>query len=261
MTVALRGARVLLTGATGGLGHAIAHALHARGASLVLTGRQADVLGPLAAELSATPVVADLSDPAAVGAVVEQSGDVDVLVANAALPSTGMLEDFDEADLDRQLDVNLRAPIVLAHALLPSMVARGRGQVVMIGSVSGLVASPGSAMYNASKFGLRGFAGGLRQDLHGTGVGVSLVMPGFVRDAGMFAKSGMVLPPGVRTVSPQQVADAVARAIEKDQGEVVVAPAELRLGAKFGQLAPGINAAIQRRAGAADIVGGHQGGN
>ena len=261
MTVTLSDARGLLTGATGGLGHAIARALHARGASLILTGRQAAVLEPLAAEVSGTPLVADLSDPAAVRSMLTQAGDVDVLVANAALPSTGLLPDFDEEDLDRQLDVNLRAPIVMAHALLAPMVARGSGQIVMIGSVSGLVASPGSSMYNATKFGLRGFAGGLRQDLHGTGVGVSVVMPGFVRDAGMFVKSGMVLPAGVRTVTPEQVADGVLRAIDKDLGEVVVAPAELRLGAKLGQIAPGINAAIQRQAGAADIVGGHPGGS
>lgn len=261
MTVDLSGARVLLTGATGGLGHAIARALHARGASLVLTGRKADVLEALAAEVSGTPVVADLSDPVAVRSVLDQAGDVDVLVANAALPSTGLLGDFDEDALDRQLDVNLRAPIVMTRALLPSMSAHARGQIVLIGSVSGLVASPGSAMYNATKFGLRGFAGGLRQDLHGSGVGVSVVMPGFVRDAGMFANSGMVLPPGVRTVTPEQVADGVLRAIDKDLGEVVVAPAELRLGAKLAQVAPGVNAAFQRRAGAADIVGEHKGGS
>jgi short-subunit dehydrogenase len=116
-------------------------------------------------------------------------------------------------------------------------------------------------MYNATKFGLRGFGSGLRQDLHGTGVGVSVVMPGFVSEAGMFADSGMELPRVARLVTPDQVAAGVVRAVVRDKGEVVVAPLEMRASARLGQLAPGLNAAVQRRAGAADIVADHRGGS
>ena len=106
----LSGRRVLLTGATGGLGHAIARALHGRGADLVLTGRRADVLEPLAAEVGGRAVVADLADPAAIGPLVDAAGDVDVLVANAALPGSGPVLEYEPEQIDRALTVNLRAP-------------------------------------------------------------------------------------------------------------------------------------------------------
>lgn len=253
------GATVLLTGATGGIGHAIARRLHAEGAQLILTGRNADVLAPLTDELGARGIVADLADPASLDALLAEAGPIDLLVANAALPGVGLLPDMPVERVDANLDVNLRAPIMLARALLPQMTARRRGHLVFIGSLSGIVASPGTTLYNATKFGLRGFTDALRQDLHGTGVSASIVEPGFVRDAGMFANSGMEIPRGTRTASLEQVAAAVVKAIVKDRGEIVVAPPELRLGARLGALFPALNAAIQRRAGAADIVGAHTG--
>lgn len=253
----LNGATVLLTGATGGLGHAIARRLKAEGADLILTGRNADVLAPLAVELGARSIIADLGDPVALDALLAEAGRIDVLVANAALPGTGAFAEVSLAKIDANLDVNLRAPIMLAKALLPQMSERKSGHLVFIGSVSGIVATPGSTLYNATKFGLRGFADALRQELHGSGVGVSNVEPGFVRDAGMFINSGMQLPRGVRMTTPEKVAAGVVRGITKNKGEIVVAPIELRIGARFGSIAPNINAAIQRAAGAADIVGGH----
>jgi short-subunit dehydrogenase len=253
------GATALLTGATGGIGQTIARRLHAEGARLILTGRKADVLAPLADELGAHSIVADLADPASLDALLAEAGPIDLLVANAALPGVGLLPDVPIERVDANLDVNLRAPIMLARALLPQMTARGSGHLVFIGSLSGIVASPGTTLYNATKFGLRGFTDALRQDLHGTGVSASIVEPGFVRDAGMFANSGMEIPRGTRTVSLEQVAAAVVKAIVKDKGEIVVAPPELRFGARLGALFPALNAAIQRRAGAADIVGMHTG--
>lgn len=261
MTVELQGARVLLTGATGGLGHAIARALHARGARLTLSGRRTDVLEPLARELGAQAVAADLSSMASVGMLLDEAGDVDVLIANAALPGTGRLEDYTVEQIDTNLAVNLRSPIVMSQAVLPQMLARGSGHLVFIGSVAGITSSPGSSLYNATKFGLRGFSNALRQDLHDTGVGVSIVMPGFVRDSGMAVEGGLIdqLPPGVRTVSPEQVAKGVLRAIRRNRGQVVVAPTELRVGATLGGVAPGIGAAIQRVSNVADLTANHTG--
>lgn len=261
MTVELKGARVLLTGATGGLGHAIARALHAKGATLTLTGRRSEVLKPLAEEIGATAISADLSSMAAVGGLLQEAGDIDILIANAALPGTGLLSDFTVEQIDTNLAVNLRAPIVMTQALLPQMLARGSGHIVIIGSVSSITSSPGSALYNATKFAVRGFSNALRQDLHGTGVGVSIVMPGFVRDAGMAVEGGLIgqLPPGVRTVSPEQVAKGVLRAIRRNKGQVVVAPREMRVAATVGSVAPGLGAAVQRVAGAADLAAGHKG--
>jgi len=255
----LRNARVLLTGATGGIGNAIARAFAARGAQLVLSGRRVDVLEQLANEIGATVIAADLAKHEEVSALIKGAGDIDVLVANAALPAVGKLLDFTEDEIDRALDVNLRAPIIQARAATEQMLRRGRGHIVLVGSLSGRTASPQSAMYNTTKFGLRGFALAHRQDLHGTGVGVSIVEPGFVAEAGMFIDSQMQLPKGVRLTTPAKVAEGVLRSIEKNIGEVVVAPAELRAASLLGAVAPALSAAVQRRAGAADIASGHTG--
>jgi short-subunit dehydrogenase len=115
-----------------------------------------------------------------------------------------------------------------------------------VSSLAGLTASKHSSLYNATKFGLRGFALALRQDLHGTGVGVSVVLPGFIREAGMFANSGASTPPGFGTRSPDDVAHAVLEAVRKDKGEVLVAPTLDKMGARLGGIAPGLGERIQR---------------
>ena len=126
----ISGSTVLLTGATGGLGGAIARALHNRGAGLLLTGRRADVLEPLASELDgARTLAADLSDAAALERLVEEAGETDILIANAGIPAAGRLESFTLAEVERALNVNLRAPIALAHALLAGMLERRRGHL------------------------------------------------------------------------------------------------------------------------------------
>src|SRR5581483_7584589 len=114
-------------------------------------------------------------------------------------------------EIDRALDVNLRAPIVLAHALTPAMVARREGHLVFISSLNGKAATPLTSIYNATKFGLRGFAAALREDLRAEGVGVSTIFPGFISEAGMFAAAGAKLPPGVGTRTPRDVAEATVK--------------------------------------------------
>ena len=177
-------------------------------------------------ELGGRPelLLADLSDPADVRALAERAGEVDVLVANAGLPASGPIDDFSPEEIDRALDVNLRAPIQLTRALMPAMVARGSGHVVFVSSLSGKVASAGSSIYSATKFGLRGFAAGLREDVRHRGVGVTVVFPSFVSGEGMFAETGVKLRRGVGTRSPEQVAAAVLRGIETGKPEIDVAP-------------------------------------
>jgi short-subunit dehydrogenase len=121
---------------------------------------------------------------------------------------------------------------------------------VFVSSLQGKAASPLSALYTATKFGLRGFALSLRLDLADHGVGVSCVSPGFVRGAGMFADSGAPLPPGVRTVTPEAVAAAIVRAIERNRAEVDAAPLSLRAGARAAGVAPVIAANVTKRFGA-----------
>jgi short-subunit dehydrogenase len=244
-----------LTGATGGIGNAIARAVAARGAQLVLTGRRTEVLEPLAAELGATAVGCDLAERDQVDRLIAEAGQVDVLIANAAHPASGLFTEFDQQKIDQLLEVNLRAPIALARALAPPMVARHGGHMVFISSLAGKAASPASAIYSATKFGLRGFALGAREDLHPHGVGVSVVLPGFIRDAGMFADAEVELPRGVGTRTPEQVAAAVVRAVERDRAEIEVAPLALRLGAGLASVAPGLAAAASRRMGSDKIAG------
>ena len=249
--IVLRGASVLVTGATGGIGQAIARALDARGAQLLLTGRRDDLLDRLGSELDARTLTCDLSSREQVERLAGDAvaARIDVLVANAGIPASGVLTDLSADEIDRMLDVNLRAPIMLAHALSPALIARGRGHLVFVSSLSGKAAAPASSLYSATKFGLRGFALALRQDLAPHGVGVSLVAPGFIRDAGMFAASGVKLPPGAGTRTPSDVAAAVIRVIESDRAELDVAPAALRAGAAFASLAPQLAASASRLAG------------
>jgi short-subunit dehydrogenase len=252
----LRGSRALVTGATGGIGQAIARRLSEEGAELVLSGRRLDVLEPLAKELEATAIAADLEDLAEVDRLMTEAGSIDVLIANAALSASGELLEYTSEQLARALTVNLHAPIAMARTAAMGMVERGRGHIVMIGSVSGKLASPNSSLYNATKFGLRGFALGFRQDLDDKGVGVSIVEPGFVREAGMFVNSGAKLPAGGRTSSPEDVANGVVKAIRRDRAEVVVAPIEIRAAALAFAGLPGIAESVQKASGAAKVSSG-----
>ncbi len=249
----INGSTILVTGASGGLGAAIARDLRARGASLVLSARNVELLDALAAELDANVVVADLTDRGDVERVAARAASCDVLVANAGVGDDPPFDDLTEDAIDFALDVNLRAPIVLSHAYAKARIAAGKpGQIVLVGSLAGLAASPGTRMYNATKFGLRGFALSFSQELEGTGVGCSLVAPGFIRDAGMFHNGGIDLPQGVRTKSPQDVAHGVVTAITENPTEVFVAPVELRLASTLATIAPALSATIQKKLGVAD---------
>lgn len=244
----LSGRTALLTGATGGLGRAIAEALAGRGTKLILSGRQAEALEALAAQLPGEghrALAADLAEPGAAEKLSAEAGEVDVLVANAGLPGAGLLTDFSPEQVTRALRVNLEDPMLMARALYPAMVERGSGHLVFVSSLAGKAASPQTSIYNATKFGLRGFALGLRADLGPKGVGVSLVSPGFIREAGMFAEAGTPTPPGMGTSTPKEVGDAVARAIERNKVELVVAPLHQRALAHIGLASPSISALAQ----------------
>jgi short-subunit dehydrogenase len=244
----LAGQKTLLTGATGGLGRAMAEALADRGATLLLSARQRDALEAMAEGLPGDGhrvLPSDLAEPGAAEALAAEAGEVDVLVANAGLPGAGRLADFSSEEVSRALRVNLEAPMLTAHALYPGMVERGSGHLVFISSLSGKAASPRASIYCATKFGLRGFSLALRTDLAPQGVGVSLVSPGFIRDAGLLADSGAKPPIGMGTGTPQQVGSAVVKAIERDRVEVVVAPVTQRVGAHVAAISPWIGVRAQ----------------
>ena len=251
----LHGATVLLTGASGGVGRATARALDLRGAKGAPQrpprGRsRGDPRG-----VGGRPIVlpVDLSDRAGVATLAERAGEVDVLVANAALPASGRAERFSPDEIDAALDVNLRAPIQLTRALLPGMLERGRGHLLYVSSLSGKVASPRGALYSATKYGLRGYAAGLRQDVGPRGVGVTVVYPGSSR-GGHVRGLRRQAAAWVGTRTPQQVAEAVASAIENGRAEVDVAPLSLRAGSLLASIAPVTLARVQRRLGSVGVA-------
>jgi short-subunit dehydrogenase len=244
----IRGKTVLLTGATGGLGRAMALRLAGSGAKLILSARNPDALEALEAELPGaghSTLAADLGEAGAASELAASAGNVDCLVANAALPATGRITELSDEQVARMLRVNLESPILLTQALLPGMLDRGSGKLVLIGSLAGKTGSPRSSVYNASKFGLRGFAFGLSGDLTGTGVSVTVVAPGFIRDAGMFADSGAKAPPHLGTASPDEVSDALMKAIESEKIEITVAPLKLRAVAHASLVSPTLSYRFQ----------------
>lgn len=246
--------RVLLTGANGGIGRAIAKQLRAAGAQILVSGRRADALEPIAKEVNATTIVADLARREDVERCLAEAGPVDILVANAALPATGALWEFTPEQIARAVEVNLTAPMVMARRMADAMLERKRGHIVFISSISGKVATLGSSVYSATKFGLRGFALGLREDLRPHNVGVTTIFPGFIRDAGMFADSGVKLPRGAGTRRPEDVARAVEHAVRKNPAEINVAALEQSFGAFLAALSPSLVSRLSRAFGGEKVA-------
>jgi short-subunit dehydrogenase len=218
------------------------------GANLILSGRSRDALTELADSLPGEGHEVQEADFAAIGAASElanRAGHVDILVNNAALPGTGRLTDLSEEHLSRALQVNLETPIQLTRALLPAMLERDEGKIVLIGSLAGKAASPYSSIYNATKFGIRGFAFGIRADLEGTGVGITVVAPGFVGGAGMMVDAGVDAPPGLGATTPDKVAKGVLEAIRGNKGEIAVAPLATRVGSHIGLISPSLSHRVQ----------------
>ena len=140
------------------------------------------------------------------------------MIANAGIGGGKAIEENSTAAIKRVSRINLEVPMLLAAAAREQMLERGSGQIVLISSLAGKALPAGSALYAATKAGLRGFALALRADLHDSGVGVTSINPGFVREAGMFHDSGAKPPPGIGTASPEDVGRAVRDAIENDSG-------------------------------------------
>ena len=185
----LEGRVALVTGASGGIGGAIAQALHAAGATVALSGTRVEALEEAAARLGGRTGVhaADLSDPAApaalVRAVEERHGPLDILVNNAGLTRDGLAMRMRDEDWQRVLEVDLSAPFRLCRAALPGMVRRRHGRIVNIASVVGVTGNAGQANYAAAKAGLIGLTKSLAREIASRGITVNAVAPGFVETA------------------------------------------------------------------------------
>lgn len=220
-------ARVLLTGACGGIGRAAASALLGDGAALLLAGRSLPRLQALAASLGAPPervglAVADLTDAADLQALAARAAAwrCNVVVHAAGVPAFGRLQHSEPAQLQALLQTNLVAPMLLTRALLPHLLAQPRAQVVCVGSALGRIGLPGYAAYSASKFGLRGFAEALRRELADSGVRVQYLGPRSTRtafnDAGVEAYNRAT---GTAMDPPERVARALVDLLRSERPE------------------------------------------
>lgn len=226
----LRGRRVLVTGGSRGIGAALAEGLQERGAELALVARPSDDLERVARTVSGRAYGCDLADRDAVAALiarVEADGPVDVLINNAGISGVGWYGDRTHAEIDRVIDVNLRAPMVLARDVIPLMVERGRGHIVNISSMAAIFAPPGLAMYGASKAGLSHFTAGLRADLRDDPISLTTVHLGSVttdmddeaRTYGPLRK--LAEQSGGRDITPMpKFVEGVLDAIESDRADI-----------------------------------------
>jgi short-subunit dehydrogenase len=227
------GAAVVVTGGSGGIGLAIARAVADRGARVGLLARHAPELEHAAATLpTPAPIVAaDVTDRTAVADAMvllgEHLGPIDVLVNSAGTGAIGPAASATTDLTDRLLAVNFAGVVHPTVAVLPSMRARRRGHIVVVGSIAGRLGVAGEAAYSASKFAINGFAEALALELNGSGVGVSVISPGAVATGFFAARGGAYERRWPRPMAPQRVAAAVVKAVERDRFDVVV-PAWLR---------------------------------
>jgi short-subunit dehydrogenase len=178
----MKGQTWWLIGASEGLGRALAQAMADRGARLILSARQADKLADLAATLpDARALAMDVTDADSVRMAAEQAGEVDGVIYLSGAYWPMRAQDWDTDRVLSMLDVNLNGAVRVMGAVLPGMVARGRGRVLLTGSLSAYRGLPGAIGYGASKAGLMNLAESMQCDLQGTGVQVQLANPGFIR--------------------------------------------------------------------------------
>jgi len=258
----LNGANAIITGGSRGLGPHIARALAREGMNIALAARDAAKLESVQNEIEALGVRA-LSVPTDVNQAEDRSrlieratselGPIDVLVNNAGVEPTIAFVDIDESAIIDTIQTNLTSCLLLMRLVLPDMVARKRGHVVNIASMAGKIPIPYDSVYSATKFALVGASHAVRSELRGTGVGMSVVCPGFVEEAGMYAntvnETGVAAPAMAGTTKPGLVANAVVRAVKHDVAEVIVTPITGRPIVAAAALVPSFGQAMMRLTG------------
>ena len=230
----LRGMTAIVTGASRGIGVYIARALAEEGVNLSLAARSQAELDQVRIELESLGVraiatVCDVSNPQDRATLLSRTeaelGPVDILVNNAGIERIRRFEDAAEVDFTETLAINLEAPILLTRAVVPGMLARGRGHVVNVASGAGKVGVAYGTSYCASKHGLVGFTHALRAEYDRSPVGFSVVCPGFVTDVGMYDRweqQGVRAPRLAGSSKPEKVASVTIDCIRKNKAEVIV---------------------------------------
>lgn len=236
----LAGRHALVTGAASGIGRATAFELARRGAVLSLLDVAKDGVSDVARRIiedggQAAAHVADVSDAGAIDALVGELPPVDFLVSNAGVAVVAPFVETKREDWDWIAGINLWGPLHLVRRLLPGMIARQRGHLAFVASLSGLVGAPGMVAYTTTKFALVGFAEALRYELAGTGVGVTSICPGYVRTnlhkATRYANKGfrhfLDRAPSWYGLTDASVARSIADGIERSTPLLVLGPEKL----------------------------------
>jgi len=223
--VSLAGLRAVITGGSSGIGAATARAFADRGSQVAITGRNVAALERVSAATNAVCLPGDLREPGCarrtLGAAVSALGGLDIVVSNAGIGWAGPFSSMSDEDIDSLLDVNLRAAAQLACAAIPHL-QPGRGRLVFVGSVAGLVGVPGEAWYSATKAGLGCLADALRAELRPLGIGVTLVSPGVVDTAYFERRNEPYLRRHPKLMSAQAAAETIAEAVCRGRDDVVV---------------------------------------
>ena len=236
----LQNAVVWVTGASDGIGKALVDPLVAAGARVVVTARRPGPLEALRDQFGPETVAAvagDLTDAATLpdlhARAAEPFGPIDALVNNAGRSQRCAALETDMDEVRSLMELNFMAPVALTKLVTPGMVSRGRGRIVVVSSVAGYVSTPQRSTYNASKFAVRGWFDALRAELHGTGVGVSIIVPGYVRTGisraaiGSGERDPAKPDPVDAGLPPERCAATIADAIARDRDEVHVGGKEL----------------------------------
>ena len=222
------GTRVLVTGASRGIGEAIARAFAARGATLGLVARTREPLEGLAEQLPGehAAIEGDVADADSIAGAISEFGDVDVLVANAGITHYRPFAELPLEEAREMNDVNWLGTIHTVRAALPGMIERGRGHIVIVSSGGGVRGFPHAAVYNGTKAAQRGFAEALRHELHGTGVSVTTVYPGEIATS-LHDHEMDRMPEWYRLdrrAPAGPLGEQVVEAVEKDQRELFYPP-------------------------------------
>jgi short-subunit dehydrogenase len=261
----LRGRTALVTGASGGIGRQIARRLARDGVNVVISGRREEVLAELVTDLrgqgvSAEAVPADLGDLSQIDPLIERSeaalGPIDILVNNAGIEITSAFTGYSREELTGMVDVNLTAPTLLTHRVVPGMLERGRGHVVFISSLGGKVGPAYNEPYGATKAGLIGLNQSLRAEYRQAPIGFSVICPGFVAGDGMYQR---MVDEGVKSnrllgeTTLDKVAEAVVEAIRRDRPEIVEGGAPVRPMLALAQLSPRLAERLVEKFGGTEI--------
>lgn len=248
----LVGKVAVVTGASHGIGRATALALAARGATVVAAGLDDDALEQLADEVRGSWLGVDVRDPAHADELVKHTLDrhrrLDVVIANAGIGHAGEVADMTVERVCDLVDINLRAPVLLARAALGPMLAQGSGAMVFISSIAGEVLVPRESVYSATKAGVEAFAEPLREELRATGVTVSTVAPGVVATQFFDGRGEPYERRFPRPVRPEVIAAAVVRAVEHGTRHQVV-PRWLGIAPRVRGVAPTLYRTLARRFG------------